>query len=85
MLQHIANDTNAYKLWKKLEAMYVRKNASSKTLLMKKLVKLELHDGNSMLVHLNEFQGLTNELSALEMSLNDELQALLLLCSLLES
>ncbi|CAO2841500.1 unnamed protein product [Amaranthus hypochondriacus] len=85
VLQHISNDTNAYELWMKLEAMYERKNALSKASLMRKLVKLEFHDGNSMVVHLNDFQGLINKLSAVKMSLNDELQALLLLSSLPES
>ncbi|CAO2822682.1 unnamed protein product [Amaranthus hypochondriacus] len=85
VLQHISNDTNAYELWMKLEAMYERKNALSKASLMRKLVKLEFHDGNSMVVHLNDFQGLINKLSAVKMSLDDELQALLQLSSLLES
>lgn len=85
VLQHIAYDTNAYELWKKLEAMYERKNALSKASLMRKLVKLEYKDGDSIVVHLNDFQGLVNQLSAMKMSLDDELQALLLLCSLLES
>ena len=84
VLQHISNDTNAYELWMKLEAMYERKNALSKASLMRKLVKLEFHDGNSMVVHLNDFQGLINQLSAVKMSLDDELQALLLLSSLPE-
>jgi hypothetical protein len=85
VLQHIANDTNAYELWKKLEAMYERKNALSKASLMRKLVKLEYHDGDSIGVHLNDFQGMVNQLSAMKMSLDDELQALLLLSSLPES
>ncbi|CAO2834889.1 unnamed protein product [Amaranthus hypochondriacus] len=38
-----------------------------------------------MVVYLNDFQGLINKLSAVKMSLDDELQALLLLSSLLES
>ena len=38
-----------------------------------------------MVVHLNDFQGLINQLSAMSMSPNDELHALLLLSSLLRS
>ena len=38
-----------------------------------------------MVVYLNEFQGLINQLSAVKISLDDELQALLLLSSLPES
>ena len=42
VLQHIANETNAYALWKKLADMYERKNAMSKASLMRKLVKLRV-------------------------------------------
>ena len=48
-------------------------------------MKLEYKDGGSMVVHLNDFQGLINQLSAMSMSPYDELQALLLLNSLSES
>ena len=61
VLQHIANETNAYALWKKLADMYERKNAMSKASLTRKLVKLEYKDGESMVVHLNDFQGLINQ------------------------
>ena len=60
VLQHIANEHNAFKLWKKLSDMYERKNAMSKASLMRKLVKLEYKDNGSMVVHLNDFQGLIN-------------------------
>ena len=45
-------------------------------------MKLEYKDRGSMVVHLNDFQGLINQLSAMSMSHDDELQALLLLSSL---
>ena len=38
-----------------------------------------------MIEHLNNFKGLINQLTKVEMKLDDELQALLLLSSLLES
>ena len=85
MLQHITNEHNAFKLWKKLSDMYKRKNAMSKASLMRKLVKLEYKDYRSMVVHLNDFQGLINQLSAMSMSPDDELHALLLLSCLPES
>ena len=47
-------------------------------------MKLEFKDGGSMTVHLNDFQGLINQLSTMSMSLDDELRVLLLLSSLLE-
>ena len=65
--------------------MYERKNAMSKASLMRKLVKVEYKDYGSMVVHLNDFQGLINQLSAMSMSPDDEFRALLLLSSLPES
>lgn len=85
VIQSIANDTNAYELWHKLEAMYARKNALNNVSLMRKLVMLDYNDSDSIVVHLNDFQGLVNQLFAMKMNLDNELQALLLLCSLPES
>ena len=62
--------------------MYEQRNVMSLT---KKLVKLEYKDGGSMVIHLNDFQWLINQLSTMIMSLDDELRALLLLSSLSES
>ena len=56
----MSNEYNVFKLWKKLSNMYERKNAMSKASLMRKLVKLEYKDNGSMVVHLNDFQGLIN-------------------------
>ena len=40
--QHIVNEHNAFKLWKKLSDMHQRKSAMSKASLMRKLVKLRV-------------------------------------------
>ncbi|VFQ64792.1 unnamed protein product [Cuscuta campestris] len=69
VLQHVANETNAFEMWKKLESMYERNNAMGKASLIRKLVKLQYKDGDSIVVHTNE----------------DELQALLLLSSVPDS
>ena len=52
---------------------------------MRRLVKLEYKDGHSMIEHLNIFKGLVNQLTKIDMKIDDELQALLLLSSLPES
>ncbi|VFQ72988.1 unnamed protein product [Cuscuta campestris] len=85
VLQHVANETNAFEMWKKLESMYERNNAMGKASLIKKLVKLQYKDGDSIVVHMNEFQGVVNQLAGMKMKLEDELQALLLLSSLPDS
>ncbi|VFQ83323.1 unnamed protein product [Cuscuta campestris] len=85
VLQHVANETNVFEMWKKLESMYERNNATGKAYLIRKLVKLQYKDGDSIIVHMNEFQGVVNQLVRMKMKLEDELQALLLLSSLPDS
>ena len=48
-------------------------------------MNLKYNDGNSVVEHLNNFQGLLNELSTMKLELDDEVQVLLLLSSLPDS
>ncbi|KAL4383727.1 hypothetical protein GQ457_15G024680 [Hibiscus cannabinus] len=85
LFEHVSTYTNAYELWSKLESMIQKKTPRNKAHLVRRLVKLEYNDGQSMIEHLNNFKGLVNQLSKIEMKIDEELQALLLLSSLLES
>jgi hypothetical protein len=82
IFHHDANDTDAFKLWQKLESMYERKTTVSKASVIKQIAKLEHRDGSSVIEHLNVFQGHINQMSAMKINLDDEVQALLLLSSL---
>lgn len=53
--------------------------------MIRRLVDLKYKDGNSVAKHLSNFQGLLNELSTMKLELDDEIHALLLLSSLLDS
>lgn len=53
--------------------------------MMRKLVNLKFREGTNVAKHLNKFQSLIIQLSMIKMTLEDELQALLLLGSLLDS
>ena len=81
VLQHVANDTNAYEMWHKLSGLYERKNLK-KASLMRKSIRLKYRDGESIIVHINTFMGLVNQLVAAKFPLDDVMQALLLLCTL---
>ena len=48
-------------------------------------MNLKYKDGNSVAEHLSNFQGLLNELFTMKLELDDEVQNLLLLSSLLDS
>ena len=85
IFHHVANDTNAYEMWQKLESMYERKTSMNKASVIKRLAKLEYRDGTSVIEHLNVFQCHINQLSAMKINFEDEVQALLLLSSMPDS
>jgi len=81
----VSTYTNAHELWSKLESTIQKKTPRNKASLVRRLVKLDYMDGQSMKEHLNSFKGLVNQLTKINMKIDDELQALLLLNSLPES
>ena len=81
IFHHVANDTNAYEMWQKLESMYERKTSMNKASVIKRFAKLEYRDGSSVIEHLNVFQCHINQLSAMKINFEDEVQTLLLLSS----
>ncbi|CAL2254439.1 unnamed protein product [Prunus armeniaca] len=85
VFHHVAQETDAYKLWTKLSSMYERKTAQNKASVIRRLVNLKYRDGRSVTEHLSDFQGLINLLMNMKMVLDDELQALVLLSSLPDS
>jgi hypothetical protein len=62
-------------MWQKLESMYGRKTAMNKSSVIKRLAKLEYRDGSSVIEHLNVFQYHINQLSAMKINFEDEVQA----------
>jgi len=58
--------------------MIQKKTQRNKASLVRRLV-LDYKDGQSMMEHLNSFKGLVNQLTKINMKIDDELQALLLL------
>ena len=52
---------------------------------MKHLFNMKMSKGGSVADHLNEFNTVTSQLSSIGLTFNDEVRALLFLCSLPES
>ncbi|KAL6211098.1 hypothetical protein ACLB2K_016326 [Fragaria x ananassa] len=82
VFHHISKETTTLELWRKLESLYERKTTANKAFLIKKLVNLKYKGETSINEHLNEMQSIVNQLSSMNMALDDELQALILLSSL---
>ena len=84
VFHHVAKEVDAYSLWQKLKSLYERKTTHNKTFTIRRLGNLKYKDGNSVVEHLSNFQRLLNELSIMKLELDDKVQALLLLSSLLD-
>ena len=62
-----------------------RKNAQNKAFMIRKLVNMKYKDGTSVAEHLSSFQDVVNQVLNMNIKIDDELQALLLLSSLPDS
>jgi hypothetical protein len=69
-------------LWKKLHDLYEKNTTSNKVFLMKKLYNLKMKEGASVVEHLNEFNIITTQLASVKIILDDEIRAILLMCSM---
>ena len=67
-----------------LAKLYEKPSASNKVFLMKHLFNMKMSEGGSITDHLNDFNMVTNQLSSVGVNFDDEVRALLILCSLLE-
>ena len=83
--EHIFDKTKENVVWKKLENLFSRKALRNKTTLIRRLVNLKYKDGNNMVEHIISFQGIMNKLVVMKMNIDEEMQASLLLSSLLDS
>ena len=69
----------------KLTKMYEKPSTSNKVYLMKKLFNMKMNERISVQDHVNEFNIIINQLCSVEIEFEDEIRALLILCSLLDS
>ena len=65
-----------------LGKLYEKPSASNKVFLMKCLFNMKMSEGGFVADHLNEFNTLTSQLSSIKANFDDEVRALLILCSL---
>jgi hypothetical protein len=64
-----------------LAKLYEKPSMSNKVFLMKILFNMKMSEGGSVVDHLNEFNTVTNQLSSVKVDFDDEVMALLILCS----
>ena len=71
-------------LMQTLAKLYENPSASTKVFLMKCLFNMKMEKGGSIVDHLNEFNIVTSQLSSMGINFDEEIKALLSLCSFLE-
>lgn len=79
------HEKSAKDLWKKLEAKYMTKSIENRLYLKKKLFRFEYKGGISLSEHLDNFDKILADLQNLDVKIDDEDKALLLLNSLPDS
>ena len=72
-------------LMKILVTLYEKPSNSNKAFLMKHLFNIKMAKGGSIIDHLNESNTITSQLSYVGINFDEEIGAILILCSLLES
>ena len=72
-------------LMQTLVKLYEKPSASNKVFLMKRLFNMKMVEGGSVTDHLNEFNTITSQLSSMGVNFDEEIRALLIVCSLPES
>nr|KYP70932.1 Retrovirus-related Pol polyprotein from transposon TNT 1-94 [Cajanus cajan] len=82
---HIANETHARALWEKIESLYASKPGNNKLYLLNCLMNLRYRESSSISYHLNEFQGLLDQLFGMGIKFDNEVLGLWLLNTLPES
>ena len=82
---NISKEMTTEGLMKELAKLYEKPLGSNKLFLMKHLFNMKMSEGGSVVDHLNEFNTVTSQLSSVGVTFDDEVRALLFLCSFLES
>ncbi|RDY10897.1 hypothetical protein CR513_04516, partial [Mucuna pruriens] len=81
----INNELHAMTLWEKIESLYVSKCRNNKLFLLNFIVSLKFKEDTFLSDHLNEFQGILDQMLGMGIKFEYEILGLLLLNSLLES
>jgi hypothetical protein len=82
---NISKEKTTKELMDTLDKLYEKPSTSNKVFIMKILFNMKMSEGGSVADHLNEFNTVTNQLSFVKVDFDDEVRALLILCSLPES
>ena len=84
VMYNMMDEEMTTRLWSKLEILYMTKSLSNKLNLKKQLYELCMNEETTVLDHLNFFNKIIIELLTIDVKINEEDKALILLSSLPE-
>jgi hypothetical protein len=82
VLYEVADAKTAPALWLKLESLYMTKSLTNKLLMKQRLFALRMQEGAALKDHLDELNSILMDLKNIEVQIDDEDAALILLVSL---
>ena len=75
-------EKTSFALWKRLETLYATKSLANRLVLKQRLFTFRMNEGELLKDHISQFITLLNDLKNVEVHIDNEDQAILLLCSL---
>ncbi|GJT74021.1 retrovirus-related pol polyprotein from transposon TNT 1-94 [Tanacetum coccineum] len=84
VLREVNKEDSAVSVWLKLETLYMTKSLANKLYLKKKLFTFYMDSSKKLPEHIDEFNKLIGDLANIDVDIDDEDQALMLLTSLLQ-
>jgi hypothetical protein len=85
IMYHVMEKTSPKKIWNKLASQFMSKTLTQKLYLKQKLFGLKMQEGSDLGEHINVFNQLIADLVKVDVKIDDEDRAVILLCSLLRS
>ncbi|KAH9646639.1 hypothetical protein KPL70_024932 [Citrus sinensis] len=82
VLREVGDQTTAAGLWKKLEDLYTKKSLTKRLCTKKRLYTLQMEEGSSLANHIDHFNRIILDLEDINVKLEDEDKAIILLSSL---
>ena len=82
VLGEVGGEMTTAGLWKKLEDLYTKKSMAKSLATKKKLYTLQMEEGSSILDHIDAFNKIILDLEDINVKIDDEDKAMILLCSL---
>ncbi len=82
VLQEVLMEKTSSALWKRLETLYATKSLANRLVSKQHLFTFRMNEGELLRDHISQFITLLNDLKNVEVHIDDEDQAMLLLCSL---